>query len=103
MELDSDSDFRSLFATRSDQLNAYGEVKCKCNEAPIKANPFLHHLPPLFEMLNKRGTGEMWYHDEDRNFVISKQSMRGVHHGLLPILSYDEACLQVARNEARSR
>ena len=40
-----------------DAINAYGEIERECIEAAIKANPCLHRLLPLYELLYKRGEG----------------------------------------------
>ena len=38
-------------------INAYGEIERECIyiEAAIKANPYLHKILPLYELLYKRG------------------------------------------------
>ena len=66
---------KSLAATSLDVVNAYGEIERPCIETAICANPYLDHLLPLFEMLYKAGAGEMWYYDEDGNFVIYSRAL----------------------------
>jgi len=45
------------------------------------ANPYLHSLLSLFELLYKRGAGELWYYDENGNFVLHTHNRRGVRQG----------------------
>jgi hypothetical protein len=64
-----------------DAINAYGEIERDCIEAAIRANPFLHMLLPLFELLYKRGEGIYWYYDENGKFVFGVKNKRGVRQG----------------------
>ncbi len=68
----------NLAASSLDNFNAYGEIERDCIEAAIKANPYLHNLLPLFELLYRRGAGELWYNDKNGNFVMGSRIMRGV-------------------------
>jgi hypothetical protein len=43
-----------------DNVNAYVEIERECIQAAIKASPYLHSLLPLFELMYKRGAGELW-------------------------------------------
>jgi len=47
----------ALAGASLDAINAYGEIECECIEAAIKANPYLHHLLPIYELLYKKGEG----------------------------------------------
>jgi hypothetical protein len=40
-----------------DAINAYGEIDRDCIEVAIRANPYLHRLLPLYELLYKKGEG----------------------------------------------
>jgi len=60
----------NLAAANLDASNAFDEIERDCIEAAIKANPYLHSLLPLFEMLYRKGAGELWYYDEAGNFVM---------------------------------
>ena len=64
-----------------DNINAYGEIERNCIEAAIKANSYLQSLLPLFEQVYIRGAGELWYYDENKNFVLSTRQRRGVRQG----------------------
>ena len=57
-----------------DAIIAYGEIERECIEAAIKANPYLHSLLPLYELLYKRGEGVLWYYDENGNFVLGART-----------------------------
>ena len=59
-------------------VNAYGEIESDCIDAAIRANPYLHHLLSLFEILYKKCCGGMWVYDEEGNFAIAKHSKRGI-------------------------
>ena len=50
----------NLAAASLDASNAFGEIKRDCINAAIKANPYLHRLLPLFEMLYMKEAGEIW-------------------------------------------
>ena len=41
------------------------------------ANPSLHLLLPLFEMLYERGSGELFYYDEKGNYIASYFTKNG--------------------------
>jgi len=45
------------------------------------ANPYMHILIPLFEMLYERGSAELWHYDENGNFMESYFSRSGVRLG----------------------
>ncbi len=64
-----------------DAINAYGDIERECIEAAIRANPYLHRLLPLYELLYKRGEGVLWYFDENGNFVMGTRQTRGVRQG----------------------
>ena len=45
------------------------------------ANPYLHCLLPLFELLYNRGARELWYYEDNGNFILRTHNMRGVRRG----------------------
>ena len=61
-----------------DAMNAYGEIERECIEAPIRANPYFQRLLPLFELLYKKGAGELWYYDDAGIFVFGTRIKSGV-------------------------
>ena len=71
----------TLVGASLDAINAYGEFERECIEAAIKANPYLHRLLPLYELMYKRGEEVLWYYDENGNFVLGARNKRGVRHG----------------------
>jgi hypothetical protein len=71
----------ALAGARLDAVNAYGEIERECIEATIKANPFLHRLLPLFELLYKRAEAVRWYYDENGKFIMGARNKRGVKQG----------------------
>ena len=58
-----------------DGIDAYIEIKRECIEAALKANPYLHCLIPLFELMFKHGSEETWFYDEHENSVIPEALM----------------------------
>jgi hypothetical protein len=80
LQLAMESD-RSLAAAGLDGINAFGEIKRACIRAALEANPSLHMLSPLFEMLYERGSGELWYYDENGNYVELHYCRCGVRQG----------------------
>ena len=71
----------ALAGASLDAINAYGEIERECIEAAIRANPYLHSLLPLFELLYKKGEGVLWYYDENGKFVMGVKNKRGVRQG----------------------
>ena len=71
----------ALAGASLDATNAFGEIERECIEAAIKANPYLHRLLPLFELLYKKGEGVLWYYDENGKFVLGVRNKRGVRQG----------------------
>jgi hypothetical protein len=64
-------------------VNAFGEINRSYIRAAIEANPSLHLLLPLFEMLYERGSGELVYYDEHGNYIASYFSKNGVRQGFV--------------------
>ena len=64
-----------------DAINAFGEIERECIEAAIRANPYVHRLLPLYELLYKYGDGYLWYYDENGKFVLGARQKRGVRQG----------------------
>ena len=71
----------NLFAACLDGINAFGEINRECIRAALMANPDLHPLIPLFKMLYERGSGELFYYDENCNYIASYYSKNGVRQG----------------------
>ena len=44
-----------------DGINKFGEIERDCIRASLEANPSLHMLIPMFEMLYERGNAQLWY------------------------------------------
>ena len=60
-----------LSASCLDGINAFGEINRDYIRAALMANPDLRPLIPLFEMLYERGSGELFYYDENGNYIAS--------------------------------
>ena len=90
-----------LAGANLDASNAFGEIKRDCTEAAIRADPYLHRLLPLFELLYKRGEGVLWYYDEHGRFVLGVKNMRGVRQGC--VLGMFLFCVTVRPIYARLR
>ena len=54
-----------LSATCLDVINAFEEIERDCIRAALLANLSMHTLLPIFEMFYERGSGELWYYDEN--------------------------------------
>jgi hypothetical protein len=91
----------ALAVASLDAINAYGEIERECIEAAIKANPYLHRLLPLYELLYKKGEWVLWYYDENGNFVMGTRNKRGVRQGF--VLDMFSFCLTMASVYARLR
>ncbi len=72
---------KSLAVACLDGINAFGEIERACIRAALEANPSLHMLIPMFEMLYERGAGQLWYYDENGIYVESHCSKCGVRQG----------------------
>ncbi len=70
-----------LSAACLDGVNAFGEINRNCIRAAIEANLSLHLLLPLFEMLYERGSGELFYYDENGNYITSYYNKNKVRQG----------------------
>jgi hypothetical protein len=64
-----------------DGINAFGYIERVCIRATLEANPSLHMLIPVFEMLYEFGRGQLWYYDENGNCVESHYNRCGVRQG----------------------
>jgi hypothetical protein len=64
-----------------DGVNAFGEINREFIRVAIMANPSLHLLLPLFEMLYERGSGELFYYDENSNYIARYYNKNGVRQG----------------------
>jgi hypothetical protein len=67
-----------LSAACLDGVNAFGEINRNYIRAAIEENPSLHFLLSLFELLYERGSGELLYYDEHRNYIASYYNKNGV-------------------------
>ena len=67
-----------LVAASLDAINAYGEIERECIESAILANPYFQRHLPLFELLYKKGAGELWYYDDAGIFVFGTRIKSGV-------------------------
>jgi hypothetical protein len=83
----------NLSATCVDGINAFGEINRECIRAALMANPDLHLLLPLFELLYERGSGELLYYDENGNYIASYYSKNGVRQGC--VLGAFQFCLAI--------
>ena len=70
-----------LYAACLDAITAFGEIERSCIKATLLANPALHTLIPMLEMLYERGSGEHWYYDENGNFGDLYYNRNGVREG----------------------
>ena len=70
-----------LSAAFLDVINAFGEIEHECIHAALLANPSMHMFFPLFEMFYERGSGDLWYYDENGNFMESHFSRTCVRQG----------------------
>jgi hypothetical protein len=71
----------NLSAACLDGINAFGEINLECIRAAIMANPNLHILLPMFEMLYERDSGELFHYDENGNYIANYYSKNGVRQG----------------------
>ena len=78
-----------LSAPCLDAINAFGEIERACIKATLLANPTLHTLIPLFEMLYERGSGKLCFYEENGNFIDLYCSPNEVRQGCVmgPFLS----------------
>jgi hypothetical protein len=76
-----EADCMMLSATCLDAINTFGEIARGYIRAALLANSSLHMLIPFFEMLYERGSGELWYYDENAIFVESHFIRSSVRHG----------------------
>jgi hypothetical protein len=91
----------NLAATNRDNISAYGEIERDCIEAVVKANPYLQSLLPLFQLLYRRGAGELWNYDENANFVLSTRQRRGVRQGCVLLCIQDLMAQEFVVQELR--
>ncbi len=61
---------------------AFGEIEKDCiRAAALEANPSLHILIPMCEIVYDCGNGQLWYYDENDNYVESHYNKCGVRQG----------------------
>jgi len=73
--MDADPDFAQ---TVMDAINGFNELESQKMRADIMADPRLHCILALYDMLYTDIVGELWYFDEDGNLTHTQQSRRGV-------------------------
>ena len=61
-----------------DGINAFGENERDCIRAALEANPSMHMISPILEMLYERSNGQLWYYDEFGNYIESHYDKCGV-------------------------
>jgi len=71
----------NLVAVCLDNINAYGDIERECIDAAIRANPYRHPFLPLFELLYKKRARDLWYYDDDGNFILGTRNKREVRQG----------------------
>ena len=64
-----------------DAINAFGDRERPCIWTTLLADVLLHPIIPHYDVLYTRGSGELWYYDEDGNFVLAILCKRGVRQG----------------------
>ena len=69
----------TLFDSCLDGVNAFGEMNRTCIRAAIEANPSLHLLLRLFKIIYERDNGELFFYDENGNYIASYYNKNGVH------------------------
>jgi hypothetical protein len=90
-----------------DVINGFNELERQTMRAAILADPRLHCILPLYDMLYTDKVGELWYYDEDGNFSHTQQSRREGSKRLctrdLQLMCCDGTHLQEAQGWARTR
>ncbi len=76
--MEADPDFAQAVM---DAINGFNELERLAMRAAILADPRLHRILPLFDMLYTDREGELWYFDEDGNLMFTLRSRRGVRQG----------------------
>jgi len=64
-----------------DAINGFNELERLAMRAAIMADPRLHRILPLCDMLYTDREGELWHFDEDGNLAFTLQSRRRVRQG----------------------
>ena len=57
-----------------DAINGFNELERLAMRAAILADPRLHRILPLFDMLYTDREGELWYFDEEGNLMFTLRS-----------------------------
>jgi len=66
-----------------DVINGFNEFKRQAMRAAIVADPRLHCILPLYDMLYTDREGELWYFDEHGNLSHTLPSRRGTRQGCI--------------------
>jgi hypothetical protein len=62
-----------------DAINGFNELEREATRAAIVADPRLHCILPLYDMLYTDREGELWYYDESgvlTHTILSRQGVR---------------------------
>jgi hypothetical protein len=64
-----------------DAINGFNELERQEMRIAILADPCLHRILALYDMLYTDMVGELWYFDEDGKITHTQQTRRGVRQG----------------------
>jgi hypothetical protein len=64
-----------------DAINGFNELERQAMIAAIVADPRLHCILPLYDMLYTEREGGLWYYDEEGTLTHTLLSRRGVRQG----------------------
>jgi hypothetical protein len=64
-----------------DAGNAFGDLERPYTRTALEANVALHPLIPLYDVLYTRGSGVLWFYDEQGNFILAVFCRKGVRQG----------------------
>ena len=73
--MEADPDFAQAVM---DAINGFNELERKAMRAASVADPRLHFILPLYDMLYTGREGELWFFDEEGNLTHNQASRRGV-------------------------
>jgi hypothetical protein len=76
--MEADPDFAQVVM---DAINGFNELERHAMRAAIVANPRLHCILPLYDMLYTDREGELWFFDEEDNLTHNQASRRGAWQG----------------------
>jgi hypothetical protein len=76
--MEADPDFAHAVL---DALNGFNELERHAMRAAIVADPRLHCILPLYDMLYTNREGGLWFFDEEGNLTHNQASRKGVRQG----------------------